>query len=181
MTQRWFVDVIGRLIGAFDGSPPPTGAIECSQPPAGDLQLTADGWMMTAAARARVRQHIDTTAELRRQLVITPGAGQALVYERKRAQAEHCLENCSDETPPPAGRYRLLQADVGITVEDSGDIGADVLTIARAVQALAVAWEDYAAAIEVARLGAKRAVDAATTAAAVDAVLAGIVWPAPPE
>lgn len=115
-----------------------------------------------AAACAR----IDAAAEALRLLVLTPGAGQMAAYQAKEAQASAFLE---DEAPTEAA-YPDIYNEVGITADTAGGV-ADLIMQA------AAAWRVYGRQIERVRLAAKKAIGEATTAAAVAAVLDGIVWP----
>lgn len=130
-----------------------------------------------ARLKASTRRAIDAAAERARQQYITPGPGQALVYQRKGDQARDCLANYDSANPPPAGAYPALEAEVGIS-------GADVLAVAGVVAATADQWATVADQIEALRLGAKQAVDAVSdTDADIEAQLTGIsegiAWPAP--
>ena len=117
------------------------------------------------ALKAAAVAEIDAQAEQQRQRYLTPGAGQALVYERKRAEAERMA---TDADPQPAD-YPLLAAEVGITAPTLAEVGA-------AVRALADQWTAAAAAIEATRLSAKAAIAAATTPPEVRAA-AHVTWP----
>ena len=108
---------------------------------------------------------IDTEAEAVRLRYVTPGAAQQLVYEAKRNEA---VALAADQSPDPAD-YPLLAAEIGITASTLTDVGAAVLLTA-------AQWRNVAAAIERLRLGAKQAVAAATTIAAVHAA-AAVAWP----
>lgn len=118
-----------------------------------------------AALRQRAMEQVDAQAEFQRLARITPGAGQALVYERKRAEAERMA---TDPDPQPVD-YPMLAAEVGITAATLADVGAVVRT-------LAAQWTAAAAAIEGVRLGAKAAIAAATTPPAIRAA-AQVTWP----
>ena len=117
------------------------------------------------ALKAAAVAEIDAQAEQQRQRYLTPGAGQALVYERKRAEAERMA---TDADPQPAA-YPLLAAEVGITAPTLAEVGA-------VVRDLAGQWTAAAAAIEAARLSAKAVVSAATTPPEVRAA-AHVTWP----
>lgn len=121
-----------------------------------------------AAAQAAAIVAIDAEAEAARLRFVTPGAAQQLVYEGKRHEA---VALAADVTPT-AEEYPFLSAEVGITAATLADVGATVL-------AITAQWRAIAAAIEHLRLGAKAAVAAATTIAAVRAASAGIAWPQP--
>lgn len=104
------------------------------------------------ALRAQALAQIDRQAEATRLRHITPGAGQALTYERKRAEAEAL----GRDPAPTAEAYPFLAAEIGIT--------ADTLSgVAQLVQQRAADWTRIATAIELARLGAKQRVQNATT------------------
>ena len=118
-----------------------------------------------AALKVAAAADIDAQAERLRLTLITPGAGQALVYERKRAEA---VRMAGDADPQPAD-YPLLAAEVGITAPSLVEVGA-------AVRAMASDWIAAAAAIEAVRLRAKAAIAAATTPPALRAA-AQVTWP----
>lgn len=118
-----------------------------------------------AAAKAAAIVAIDAEAETVRLRYVTPGAAQQLVYEAKRHEA---VALAADQNPDPAD-YPLLAAEIGITAGTLTDVGAAVLLTA-------AQWRNAAAAIERLRLGAKAAVAAATTIAAVQAA-AAVTWP----
>ena len=117
------------------------------------------------ALKAAAAAEIDAQAEKQRQRYLTPGAGQALVYERKRAEALRIV----DDPSPDAADYPFLAAEIGITA-------ATLVDVAAVVRTLAGQWASAAAAIEAARLGAKAAIAAATTPPAIRAA-AQVAWP----
>jgi hypothetical protein len=119
-----------------------------------------------AAVKARAKAHIDEAAERARLKYITPGAGQAMTYAEKAAQARQCLA----ETDPLETDYPLLAAEIGITA-------ASLVDVAAVVVAAHAAWIGIGAAIEGIRLQAKSSIDAAEDAAAVHAVAETVVWP----
>lgn len=118
------------------------------------------------ALKATLAAKVDADAEAARLLWITPGSGQALTYEQKRAEAERMA---ADAAPQPEA-YPLLAAEVGITADTLAAVGT-------LVRARAVAWTAVAAQIESLRLQAKAAVMAAPDAAKARAA-AGVPWPA---
>jgi hypothetical protein len=124
---------------------------------------------MTSLARARAiwSRNVDMQAEGARLAWITPGAGQAAVYLMKREEA---MAFAAAADPDPDD-YPLLGAEVGITAPTLGEVAA-------IVTALADAWTQAAAAIEVIRLGAKRAIAEAETIEAVIAA-ATVSFPQP--
>ncbi len=134
--------------------------------------LAARAAVALAAAQASAIRAIDTAAENARLRFVTPGAGQAMAYQEKSAEAADCLGAHDAQNPPPAGKYVLLESEVGIT-------GADVLAVASAVEAKRQALKALEATINRTRLQAKADVNAAVDAAAVQVVLDGLTWPEP--
>lgn len=128
-----------------------------------DLGPTIDTLKLTLTAK------VDADAEAARLQWITPGSGQALTYEQKRAEAERMA---TDPAPKPDA-YPLLAAEVGITADTLAAVGT-------LVRARAAAWTAIAAQIESLRLQAKAAVMAASNAAEARAA-AVVTWPAGPS
>ena len=97
-------------------------------------------------------------------------ADDILVYEEKRREAEAALAAfaAAGGQPVDPAAFPLLAVELGVTA-------SDLQTVAETVVATASAWM-HVAAIEGARLRAKRDIASATTAEAIDAVLAAIVW-----
>jgi len=115
--------------------------------------------------RAKALAQVDAQAEAARLRHITPGAGQALTYERKRAEAEALVR---DPAPAPQA-YPFLRAEVGIT--------ADTLAgVAQLVRQRAAEWTRQAVAIERARLAAKRDIERANSPRALRQA-AQVDWP----
>lgn len=118
---------------------------------------------------------IDAEAEAERLRHVTPGAGQAMVYMAKEAQARACL---ADPAPDPQD-YPLLACTIGIERHPvTGDLATTVQEVAAIVIAVAGGWAQVAAGIEAARLAAKAAVEAAQSSEEVAAVFP-IVWQGP--
>ena len=108
-----------------------------------DLDVLRD----TAAAS------IDAQAEVVRQSILTPGAGQAMTYQRKEAEARAwSLDN--DTTTP------FLTAEAGARGMTIANLAAEIIT-------LADAWVAIGAAIEGLRMGAKAAVNRAANLGAI--------------
>ena len=109
-------------------------------------------------------RRIDAAAEQARAAWITPGSGQALVYQAKGVEAGRYLA----ASPPPAdlSSYPLLAAEIGLTAPNA-------LELAYLWQDLNGQWTLAAASIERARLAAKRAVGEAQTPADIEAVALG--------
>lgn len=113
-----------------------------------------------AHERVHAKKHIDEDAELVRSLFITPGSGQALVYQQKRAEAE--LVSSDPEINPALVPHIAREADLnGISLLDQAAI---VLTMAHQ-------WTEISSMIEERRLAAKAAIDAARTPAEIEAVI----------
>lgn len=134
------------------------------------FDLTVD----LAATQAAAKAKIDADAETARQQWITPGSGQAMVYQKKADVAASFLAKYPDSTSAAsatAADWPLINAEVGITA-------ATLFDVASTWQQMAAAWQTAAAAIEKVRLGAKQAIDAAATVKAVNAA-AAVTWPHP--
>jgi hypothetical protein len=103
--------------------------------------------------KAKRLAEIDAGAEAFRHRFLTPGSGQALVYQQKAGEAAALFENLdiADEAIPH------IVAEVGINAETRE--GAAALILATRDQ-----WVQLSARIERLRLGAKAAVRAATNA-----------------
>lgn len=117
------------------------------------------------AVKAMMISKIDAEAERARLAHITGGAGQAMSYLQKAAEAKACLADAG----PDSAAYPLLAAEIGITAPTLGEV-------AQVVAAAHNGWTVIGAQIEALRLGAKAAVSAATDAATAEAA-ALIDWP----
>ena len=134
---------------------------------------------LLAAVQTFLRGKVDATAENLRTALLTPGAGQAMEYQEAQAEAEAAL--AAGGTPTPAA-YPMLAASIGLDVDPStGAPAADVLGVARSVQARVQAWLTLGAAIRGARLHGKAAIDAALTVEAAAAAVDAIAWPKLPS
>ncbi|QIO64768.1 hypothetical protein [Rhizobium leguminosarum] len=118
--------------------------------------------------KAQLRVSIDFAAEAQRLKYITPGAGQAMTYQAKAAEAKAFLAS----EDPQQSDYPMLSAEVGIT---AGNLAA----VAQIVASAYAQWQAIGAAIEAARLGGKAAVEAASDATAAQAAADAVTWPAP--
>lgn len=116
--------------------------------------------------KARLCAAIDAEAGRLRCFHITDIPGQEMVYQRKAGEARAMA---SDPNPQPAN-YPLLTSLVGVEAPDLASEGA----LVRARDAL---WTGIGAAIEAARVGAKRNVMAAATAEEALAARAAAAWP----
>jgi hypothetical protein len=121
-----------------------------------------------ASAKDWHARQVDAEAEAQRLRYITPGAGQAMTYAEKAAQAKAAL--ASDDPLPE--HYPLLAAEIGIT--------ADTLEgVAEVVDAAYRQWLTIGGMIEAVRLSAKKAIASADTLEAVSSAFASISWPTP--
>ncbi len=161
--SRFYIDAEGRKFGA---AAPGRQQLDCSW----DAMIEPNGsggWRLVdrlAQLKEQRKAAIDAEAERQRLRWITPGSGQAMTYSRKVDQAKAVLA----ATNPQPEDYPMLAASIGID-------GADIVAVAATVIAMDDAWEQIGAAIEMARLGGKRAVDLAETVEAVSVV--SIAWP----
>lgn len=112
------------------------------------------------ALRAAAERKIDQRAEAIRQIFITPGSGQAMVYAAKQEEARRWLAEQPAETTPD--QYPLLLAEAGLTAPTVAELAA-------LWRGMEIQWLQAAAMIEAKRMAAKAAVRAATTPAAIEA------------
>lgn len=110
-----------------------------------------------AEVKRDLKAAIDAAAEIERARYITPGAGQAMTYTAKAAEAARYIERGG------IGDYPLLSAELGVT-------GETLQQVAQVVINMHSQWQSIGAAIERARLSAKAAVDAAADEAQARAV-----------
>ena len=124
--------------------------------------------------RENWKRTVENSAEAARQAFITPGYGQALVYETKRREAAVVMALLGVPMEPQ-------QADCPHLWAEAAGLGLTVADLAAEVTAQAAAWVTASAAIEVLRLSAKAAIDAATSEAEIVAAAqnAMIAWPKP--
>lgn len=119
-------------------------------------------------------KQVDQAAEAARLAFVTPGAYQALEYERAAEQAEAYVAGTITESV-------TLQADVDAGTVDPRT-GAAVTTLAEAADLVLfrrAQWVAVLDAIRAVRLKAKADIAAAPDAAAVQAVLDSLTWPTP--
>jgi hypothetical protein len=128
-----------------------------------------------AAVQEASRTQIDAAAERCRGQFITSGLGQMLVYQAKAAQASAFLAAYPTDAAAASAtinpnNWPLLQDEIGIT-------GPDLWSVAAAVAAIQAAWLAIAAMIEQIRLGTKAAINKATDATTISALVTGTVFP----
>ena len=118
--------------------------------------------------RSNALGKIDRTAELIRQKFITPGAGQALVYQVKEQEASSFL------AANPATRidddFPHLLGEVGLTAPSIEEVASTILEVAHQ-------WRMISAAIEKERTRLKHMVRAANTSEEVESILVSANWP----
>jgi hypothetical protein len=108
-------------------------------PPAAVMGPTIDLDLIRSASVSG----IDAQAEVVRQSILTPGAGQAMTYQRKEAEARAWSLDNASATPFLSAEARAR----GMTI---ADLAAEIIQ-------LADAWVAIGAAIEGLRMGAKAA------------------------
>lgn len=111
-------------------------------------------------ARARAYIQIDSLIEQARQRFVTPGSAQAMVYQQKYEEA---LAFTADPQIDPA-EVPHIYGEVGITAPTAAEVAQVILN-------LRSLWRDVSAQLEQLRLGAKKAVEMAISAAAIDQVV----------
>jgi hypothetical protein len=122
-----------------------------------------------ASVKAQLRAVVDGAAEAERQKYITPGAGQALVYEAKRTETQR-FRALGDPANPGAGNFPWAAgraATLGTTIRD--------VLVEWGEQA--DGWVAIGIAIESVREGTKAAITAAEDETVATAVLAQLAWP----
>lgn len=163
--------VVNAIVLADDADPAVFGAM--LGPEGAGIGWAFDGETWTPPAgptvpleelRASAKAAVDVSAEAYRLTYITPGAGQAMAYQQKLAEAKAYLA----DTNLTAAECPHIFAEMGIT-------GATAEAVAQVVTEMHAAWQVKSAEIERLRLAAKAAIDAAETAEAISA--AAIVWP----
>lgn len=115
-----------------------------------------------AAVRAFYALRVDVAAELYREQFITPGAGQAMTYQRKEAEARAWTSGGDPATAPFIAAEATAR---GMTIDA---LAAEIIVAADA-------WSHIGARIEGARMGAKAAIATAMTVPAI-AAGAAVDW-----
>jgi hypothetical protein len=114
------------------------------------------------------KRRIDREAELARLRYVTPGAGQAMAYKAKEEEARMIVAFAPGvDLDAPSFPFLALEAEA---------TGQTLRQVAGVVVAAADLWRHVGARIEVLRLSAKRAVEAAATEAEARAA-ARVDWP----
>jgi hypothetical protein len=129
-----------------------------------------------AAAIARLNGRIDADAEVVRLKFISPGAGMAMTYQEKHAQAQavftlgEVVANALTEAERIA-QFPTLSASVGVEAQT-------LFACAELVISRYEAWASLSYGIERKRLAAKKAIGLAETAAEATAAYEAVTWPA---
>lgn len=108
--------------------------------------------------KALARYKVDQAAEYARLRYITNGAGQAMVYQLKGAEAEAYI---TAGYPVDTSSYPFIQAEMNATGKTKEQAADDIITQRNA-------WVALGASIEQQRLAGKGAVDAAIDEVGVD-------------
>lgn len=130
-----------------------------------------------ARAKATALQRIDATAETVRLRYITPGAGMAMTYQEKFAQANavagmgEAAANALSEADR-LEQFPTLAASVGLEA-------ASLWECAQLVLAKYTAFAALSYTIERARLSGKSAISTATTVQGVADAEGAVAWPMP--
>ncbi len=132
-----------------------------------------DGAMLTAperdpmealaAAQESALSRIDAMAEAERAKYITPGSGQALVYQRKLVEAGAALSG-------DAGPFPHLEAEIGVTAPT-------LEAVARSILSMEENWVQISAALEGVRLTTKVLVRNSTNVDGIKQVMDSLHWP----
>lgn len=124
-------------------------------------------------AQTRAAMLIDTDAERERLLLITPGAGQAMVYQEKKEEAARLQElvgSGTDLADIDQSDFPFLSSEIGIT-------GQDLTAVADAVVTQSTNWKLVSAAIEKVRLQTKSQIEAAEDVGTVRSIFDNVNWP----
>lgn len=144
--------------------------------PKAAARLAGDTPRMRANAKIALMKAVDDEAERLRNLLITPGSGQAMEYQEAYAQAKSALADAENAS---ASAYPMLAATIGIDKDPETNAPAtDVLGVARAVKKAYEAYVQVGAAIKGARMRGKEAIEASATAPDARAAFDAIQWPA---
>jgi hypothetical protein len=131
------------------------------------------GYDDLAQIKTRATMLVDTDAERERLLLITPGAGQAMVYQEKKEEAARLQEligNGTDLADIDQSDFPFLSSEVGIT-------GQNLTAVADAVVTQSTNWKLVSAAIENVRLQTKSQIEAAEDVGTVRSIFDNVNWP----
>lgn len=129
-----------------------------------DEVLASYGLAASAAgARALAVTQVNADAEVARQRYLTPGSGQALIYQMKAAELER-FEADGD------GEFPLLSTEIGVTAPTLADV-------ARNVRKALDLWLSVGPAIERTRIMAKASIAETEQIPNILAIAKNIIWP----
>ncbi len=174
--MKHYVDGTGAYLGQFDAAAAPAEAAEVPGGPAHPGQVwQAGAWVCPPAVLAErklaAQAEVDRQAEAARLRFLTPGAGQAMEYQRTAEEAEAAIAGGAADFVG----YPMLAAERDAAVA-AGAPSPGVQDVAATVIAERDAWVAAGALIKTTRRAAKLQIAAAADAAAIDAVLAGLTW-----
>lgn len=118
--------------------------------------------------KKKLCNRIDGMAESLRGKFLTPGVGQAVVYQRKLDEAIEHLQ--AGYLQSSGDHYPLLNAGVGIN-------GGDISEVARSVVNAHNKWIEAAAEIERVRLSGKKEVNKAISIKDATNTFNALIWP----
>ncbi len=134
-----------------------------------------DGFDPMAPVKTEYNKKIDADAEAVRLRYITSGAGMAMTYQEKFAQAQ------AVSTMGEQAANAMTQADRELQFPTlSASVGIEAATLWQCAELVLGKYAQFAAlslTIERRRLSGKAAVNAATTGAEAKAAYEGITWP----
>jgi phosphotransferase system glucose/maltose/N-acetylglucosamine-specific IIC component len=130
-----------------------------------------------ATLQATAATQIDAAAEAARLLWITNGCGQSLEYNALEAETASATA-APDPLDPTV--YPWLGTELAAQIA-AGNTTMTLRQVAAMNAAQIAAWKAAGIAIRQTRRTAKLQIAAAPTAAAIDAIVAGVTWPAGPS
>lgn len=122
-------------------------------------------------AKADAKRSVDVSAGKWRSMIVSPGESMDSVYIRKGNQAQAWLAATDPDIDAPEFCY--IKAEIGVTGQTADEV-------AQVVMGMAVAYDQFVAAIEAERLKIKAAVDDCLTLDAIMTTVAGTQFPDPP-
>lgn len=177
----FYIDPGGRKHIADHG--PGWQALNC----AWDAELVDDAgvWRAKSAAellgqgRTTAQKEVDRQAERARQAYVTPGSGQAMVYDAKKSEALAWQAVVAAAGVPSLADYPFCRARAARLngVAEGAVTQAQGQAVIDDWSGKITAWQAAGIAIEAVREQAKEDIDAAADQAAIDTVLAGLAWP----
>ncbi|WP_341893897.1 hypothetical protein [Ferrovibrio terrae] len=126
--------------------------------PSEEIEARLAGLAVAAAMQ------VDLAAEQARMRFITPGAGQAMVYQTKIEEAARWIAAGS---PPDLSAYPFIAAEVGLTAPSAAELVA-------LWQTMESGWRTVAAQIEAVRMTGKNAINAAAAGGDPAAITAAL-------